>query len=337
VFADVLASISLGVVVFDLEGREIVFCNRWARGLLGRARVAIDYVSLASLLLPPGRRGAGAVAHPETVRVGTRFLGFSVYYGDAVAWVFVRDITEKRRLEAIAEAVETTNNLGYVFSAVRHELGNPINSIKVALSVLQVNLESHSLPTIADYIERMQTEIGRVERLLRTLRSFSAYERPHPEPVDLAEFWADFLRLVRPELAARDIEVTTAIEAGLVVSCDPRALHQVMLNLVTNAADAVAGRADAAITLRASASDAVVIVRLDDNGPGIAADQRAHLFKPFSTTKPQGTGLGLVITRKLLAAMSGTITLESTEGAGTTATIALPRAHYAPSSRGLGA
>jgi signal transduction histidine kinase len=321
-------------LVFDLERPEILFCNRWARDLLAKAGVEVSFEPvLAFLQFPLKRRRPGAVVQPEAIRMGSRFFGVTVYYAEKIAWVFLRDITEKTRLEAVAGAVETTNSLGYVFSAVRHELGNPINSIKVALGVLQQNLGSYSRETIAEYVDRMLTEVARVERLLRSLRSFSAYERPQIERVELREFFADFIELIRPALAERGIQLVTDVDPQLAAFCDPRALHQVLLNLVTNASDALDGCADATIALRAAAADTIVNIRVEDNGAGIGPEQKERLFKPFSTTKAAGTGLGLVIARKLLAAMNGTIALESGEGRGTTVIVALPNAEPPASTR----
>jgi signal transduction histidine kinase len=250
--------------------------------------------------------------------------GYSVYAARGFAWVFVRDITDKARLEAVAAAVETTNNIGYVFSAVRHELGNPINSIKIALGVLEANLGTYSRETIADYVARMTTEVGRVERLLRSLRSYSLYEVPEVAPVDISRFVRESCELVRSEVRARGIELDCRPDDGVIALCDPRALHQVMLNLVTNATDALAGCLSPRITIQCVRSDSLVIVRVEDNGAGISEEQKAELFTPFNTTKPHGTGLGLVIARKLLAAMDATITIESTLGAGTIVSIAMP-------------
>jgi two-component system sporulation sensor kinase A len=78
------------------------------------------------------------------------------------------------------------------------------------------------------------------------------------------------------------------------------------------------------VRLSASAADGLALIRVQDNGSGMTQEQRSRLFKPFHTTKERGTGLGLVISRKLVARMSGTIAVESEEGVGTTVTIALP-------------
>jgi signal transduction histidine kinase len=324
VYKHVLASMNLGVIVFDLARGRLTYCNPWARSLLAAMGVADDVDTLRELLLRHGPRPPGTVLRPRPLRIGRRILGYTVHHGSGVAWVFLRDVTDKTRLEAIAAAIETTNNIGYVFSAVRHEIGNPVNSIKVALGVLAANIEEFSRDTIVEYVQRMSTEIGRIERLLRTFRTFSAFERPEVELVSLEPFFHDFLALLRPETEARGIRLATSVPESALAVCDPRALHHVLLNLITNAYDALVGCAAPRLLLRVEMTGSLVVLRVEDNGAGIPEEQRARLFTPFSTTKPNGTGLGLVIARKLLAAMDGTISIESEEGCGTVVSIALP-------------
>ncbi|MBI4821658.1 MAG: HAMP domain-containing histidine kinase [Deltaproteobacteria bacterium] len=316
IYADVMASLSLGVVVFDLTAKSVHFCNRWMGEFLGRVGIEVSFVSLSRLLLDQG---------DAPIRLGAHFLGISAFEARGFAWVFVRDVTERTRLEAVAEAVETTNNIGYIFSAVRHELGNPINSIKVALGVLDANVNDFSRDAIAEYVQRMSTEVGRIEHLLRSLRSFSAFERPEVAPVHLPQFLAGFLGLVGPELSKRGIEVVSELRPEVVATCDSRALHHVLLNLVTNASDALAAQNKPRLAIRCDQAGALAFIHVEDNGVGISAERQAHLFKPFNTTKPKGTGLGLAIARKLLASMDSTIDIDSAEGRGTRVQLTLPR------------
>jgi signal transduction histidine kinase len=323
IFADIMASVGLGIVLFDLGARSVPFANQWAREFFARVGVPVEYEVMERLLLI---ERPDSLAHSEArqLRLANRFLGYSVYAARGFAWVFVRDITDKARLEAVAAAVETTNNIGYVFSAVRHELGNPINSIKIALGVLEANLGSYSRETIADYVTRMSNEVARVEHLLRSLRSFSLYELPEVAPVDLSRLLHESCELVRPEVRSRGIELDCRVEPGVTALCDPRALHQVLLNLVTNATDALDGRPAPRITIHSARTDSLVVLRVEDNGAGISEEQKAELFTPFNTTKPHGTGLGLVIARKLLASMDATISIESALGEGSVVSIAMP-------------
>ena len=101
------------------------------------------------------------------------------------------------------------------------------------------------------------------------------------------------------------LEVSTCQECWAL--CDPRALQQVMLNLFANASDALRDRPAPALRILLSRGDGLVSLRMADNGLGVAENEVKNLFKPFFTTKAGGTGLGLVMSRKLLAKMNGAI------------------------------
>ncbi len=331
VYSDVMQSVNLGVAVFDLAAPSLLFLNRAGRSFFERQSQEPDFGLLQSLMFPPG---VPIAALPfeyqgEPLRLGTRLIGYTLYRSGNIAWAFARDITEKERLESIAEAVETMNNIGYIFSAVRHELGNPINSVKAALSVLKANIDTFPRATVNEYLDHLGGELGRVEALLRSLRSFSMYEQLEPLPVDLRRFFESFAALARGDLERRGIRFVLANDLGCVALADPRALQQALLNLVANAADAVEGRAGPEVSLTARCVDGLARLTVADNGVGMSADQKAAAFKPFHTTKPHGTGLGLVITRKLLLKMSGTVSIESREGEGTRVHLCLPMAQKA--------
>jgi PAS domain S-box-containing protein len=237
------------------------------------------------------------------------------------------DITERKRLESIAEAANLMDNLGYIFSGIRHEIGNPLNSVKMALSVLSLNLERYPLETIREFIERALAEVSRVEYLLKALKNFSLYETPRVEPVHLNGFLKNFLTLVEKDFGAKGIRILQrSTDPEIHVMTDHRALHQVLLNLLTNAADALENRDRPQIAIEVDRRADLVRIRMVDNGRGIPDADRRNLFRPFFTSKPSGTGLGLVIVKKMLAKMSGTIQIESVENDGTTVTIHLPEA-----------
>jgi signal transduction histidine kinase len=246
--------------------------------------------------------------------------------GKIINYVSVkRDVTEKLRLESIAESVTTMNSIGYVFSGVRHEIGNPINSAKMSLNVLQHKMDTASKEVVRDYVDRALGEIGRVEHLLKSLRNYNLYESPELEDLDLSEFLEKFLQLVKEDFEKKGIAVTCDIDSNAKLACaDPRALQQALLNIMTNAGDALAGRPAPAITLSVSKEFERIRVRIADNGCGMTEKQRQDLFKPFYTSKPKGTGLGLVIVKKMLARMSGDIEIMSHQGEGTIVTITLP-------------
>jgi two-component system nitrogen regulation sensor histidine kinase NtrY len=111
----------------------------------------------------------------------------------------------------------------------------------------------------------------------------------------------------------------------------------VMLNLIANAVDALAGRDDPAISITTQQRDDFIWITVQDTGVGIPSADQQHLFKPFYTTKSNGTGLGLVITKKMVAAMNGRIGMVSQEGVGTTVTISIPEGRHEDDSGDEGA
>jgi PAS domain S-box-containing protein len=252
--------------------------------------------------------------------------------GQIINFVSVRrDVTEKLRLESIAESVNTMDNIGYVFSGVRHEIGNPINSAKMSLSVLQRKLDTASKEVVKDYVERALGEIGRVEQLLKSLRNYNLYETPELQNMSLKAFMQKFFQLVTDDFARKGIVLRHEIheDADWAVA-DPRALQQVLLNLFTNAADALMSRPSPEIVVTIMRRFGQVLLQIADNGCGITEKQQQDLFKPFYTSKPHGTGLGLVIVRKMVARMHGKIEISSDPGQGTMVTISLPEGHDAP-------
>ena len=111
-----------------------------------------------------------------------------------------RDITERLRLESIAESVNTIDSIGYIFSGVRHEIGNPINSVNMILGILSSKLPNLSQEAIRDYLDRIVAQIGRVEFLLRSLKSFNMFETQEPQQIRVASFMEQFLPLVKDDL-----------------------------------------------------------------------------------------------------------------------------------------
>lgn len=236
-----------------------------------------------------------------------------------------RDVTEKLKLEAVAQAVNTMNNIGYVFSGIRHELGNPINSTRMTLKMLKARLDVCEKEELETYLDRVLTELSRVSFLLHSLKSFNMYESLEPRQVELRSFLDQFIVLVKGDSDKRGVSIAVDVDpVDLSVRADPRALQQVLLNVLTNALDACAKVEQPTIGLTARQARGEIIIQLEDNGVGMSEEEREDLFKPFMTTKPQGTGLGLVIAKKMIVEMEGDIDIKSQLGSGTCVRITLP-------------
>lgn len=246
--------------------------------------------------------------------------------GEIINFVFVkRDVTEKLRLESIADAVNTMSNIGYIFSGVRHELGNPVNSIKTTLGMLRANMERFEKSSIKEYIERSLGELSRVEYLLGSLKNFNMYENPEIRTIPLAPFTDALISLVKEDFSKKGLGISVSLASDAErCRADSRALEQVLLNVLTNASDACEGLEGAEITLAIMRESDLIRIRVTDNGRGMTEEEQKNLFRPFHTTKPSGTGLGLVIAKKMLAKMNGAIALTSIKDEGTTVDILIP-------------
>ncbi len=239
-----------------------------------------------------------------------------------------RNITERKRLESIAEAANLMDNIGFIFSSIRHELGNPINAIKVSLSVLESNLETYNTEDIKRFISRGLSDIRRVEYLLKTLKNFSIFEKTDITETDMNALLDKLVKLTGKDLSKQYVMLAINYPPKpLIGLVDPRAFLQVLLNLIANAVAALEKTDDKQITLflQQKQKSQITLV-IEDNGCGMAEDTVRNLFRPFFTTKPEGTGLGLVIVKKMLSKMNCSITADSVQWKGTKIEIIIPAA-----------
>ncbi|HEY6011185.1 MAG TPA: PAS domain S-box protein [Nitrospirota bacterium] len=342
--ASAVQSVAEGVVVADRRG-IVQYANPAFERITGYARE--DIVGRDLHVLDSGKqderfyagmRGALARDGVWNGQLINRKKDGTLYYeectmspirdaaGEIVNYVSVkRDITEKLRLESIAESVSTMSSIGYVFSGVRHEIGNPINSINAVLSVLKARLDTLSPEAVRENLGKMSDQIARVEYILRSLRTFNLYETQEIQNVKVPAFMESFLPLVRGDFATKGIDIDVEVSPDAEwMRVDPRALQQVLLNLLANAADAVSGRESPRISLRISRDSGKIRLQVRDNGHGIPAEHLQNIFKPFYTTKEHGTGLGLVIVRKMLTRMNASIDIQSAKDLGTVVNIVIP-------------
>jgi PAS domain S-box-containing protein len=332
------------VIVTDDQG-VCLYANPAFEKITGRSRKEV--IGKTPLLLEPGEHhGKDYGRMRETIEGGKRWernyvlyrQDGNLYEEEAVVFpvfddskaisnfvIMEKDVTEKRKLENVAEAANTMENTGFIFAGIRHEIGNPVNSLLTTLTVLERKLEKLPPETVRQFIRGAILETGRVRFLLSALKNFNLFENPKTRNLELNRFVSDFEALIRKDFSDKGVVVETELPAeetwGLL---DPRAFHQVLLNLLTNAADALEGREGPRIVMRVGTAGQSVTVQIRDNGCGLSPGLQKQLFTPFFTTKVQGTGLGLVIVKKLLLKMNSQISIESERDVGTTVTLTIP-------------
>ncbi len=231
-----------------------------------------------------------------------------------------------RRLFAARRELARTQRLalaGQMAASVAHQVGTPLNLISGYVQMLRAKHESASPE--GEWLRTIQEQIGRVTGIVQSMLDETRRPALALHPLPPGELLEGLAELVRPSLVDRGIELQLEIAPGLPPVCADRAqLEQGLLNLVTNAVDAMpeGGR----LSLGARADDGQVALVVTDTGAGISTGDLARVFEPLYTTKPRGrgTGLGLPIVREIVEAHGGTVRLESRAGEGTTAVVRLP-------------
>jgi len=219
--------------------------------------------------------------------------------------------------------VDQLASLGQLAAGLAHEIKNPLAGIQGALELLRDETPDEERRKLHD---EMLGELRRVHGILQRL-----LESGRPGPLrrvrtDLGRLLTETAVLARPALRRRRVELATETSESLPeVHVDPAKIRQVLVNLIQNAAEAMP-EAGGHVTVRASGfpGEATVVVAVEDDGPGIAAEDLPHLFEPFFTTKFTGTGLGLAISKSLVEQHGGHVEVSSEPGRGTSFIVFLP-------------
>ncbi|MCR6631959.1 MAG: PhnD/SsuA/transferrin family substrate-binding protein [Magnetospirillum sp.] len=216
--------------------------------------------------------------------------------------------------------------LGEMASSLAHEINQPLAAIANYASGCQRRLAAGTDPEgVADGVLRIAGQAERAAGIVKRMRAFVRKRVPEPQILDLAEPVRDALGLFQASAARRGIAVTARLPTGLPpVRADRIQMEQVVLNLLQNAADAMAGLATRRLTMMVGAGEGGVGVAVADTGPGLSPEARQHLFEPFFTTKPEGLGLGLSLSRTIVEAHGGRLWAEDGAEGGAVFRFTLP-------------
>ena len=232
----------------------------------------------------------------------------------------------QRQQEALLQR-EKLAAMGSLLAGVAHELNNPLATILLQTDLLR----GDPSPTLlADGITEIAQAAARCERLVRQFLTLARQHTPERTMVDLQTLITDTMEMLMPSLRVENIAVDLRLAADLpCLWADPHQLQQVLVNLVTNAQQALSQVSlprQLTLTTQVNSTDTQVKLEVTDTGPGIPPDIRARIFDPFFTTKPPGvgTGLGLSLCQGIIESHGGTIGVISTPERGTTFWIKLP-------------
>jgi signal transduction histidine kinase len=281
------------------------------------------------LLFVAGFRPALIVALSWGIGLASHWF-FAVVAPEMRARLVDREVDKRVRRTVSHERAELTSrharSLEELSASIAHEIRNPITAAK---SLVQQMGEDPASAENVEYAKVALEELDRVERSVAHLLRFAREEEMVMRDLRLADVISSAVATLRDRAAARGVALDVQVGADCQLRGDAEKLRRVVINLVSNALDALEGVKAASPKIEVSAGENLAgtecWVRVRDNGPGIPAEALSRIFSPFYTSKERGTGLGLAISKKLVDAHGGSIEAQSTPGQGAEFTLTIPK------------
>jgi PAS domain S-box-containing protein len=340
-----LESAAEGIVIVGSDGR-IVLANARAAEMFGYPHEELTGQTIEVLL--PERLRTGHATHrggyfgeprvrPMGIGLdlagrrkdGTEFpveisLSFVESEDGLLAMAFITDVTARVQLERIARQSEKMAAVGSLAAGIAHEINNPIGVITSRVELILMEAREKGLPPgVTRDLQVIEKHAGRVAKITQGLLSFSRQAPWKLTDMDVNQVVEEALLLVEKQFTKERIALEKNLAAGLPkIAGSPNHLEQVLVNLLTNAREAMVG--GGTVLVESRRAHEMIEIRVTDTGPGIPPEVMARIFDPFFTTKDEGTGLGLSISYGIVREHGGTITIESRPGGGSTFVIQLP-------------
>jgi len=322
-----------GVILLDPEG-AVTYVNGAACQFFGFQKEQVIGQKLTqgmrgldwNELLKPG---AVVSRDMEIFYPENRFLNFYITSIDdeqPLGFVMlIRDVTETRKRTEEQIESERLNAFTLLAAGVAHELGNPLNSLTIHLQLLERRLKKMGKPgeKLHEHLDIATGEIKRMDTIISQFLAAIRPSKPQFQRTQISDLLQESLRFLKPELDQAKVKVKTDLRTDLpIMPLDADQMKQAIYNLIRNACQAMPK--GGTLTVSGSYTDFEVRLSFEDTGKGISPEQMGKLFQPFSTTRATGTGLGLLIVRRIIREHGGEIDIESRAGLGTRVSIWLP-------------
>ena len=240
--------------------------------------------------------------------------------------IILRDITESRRSAEQTIESERFNALTLLAAGVAHEIGNPLNSLHIHLQLIERKvreLDEKARNELHESIDVARAEIARLDSIVTQFLRAIRPSKPQLQPENVNTIVDEAVRFFSPEIQDRDIVVEQELRSDLpLLQLDRDQMKQAFYNVIKNSFEAMKRRG--ILRIRTDRDDTHVLVSFTDTGGGMSAEKLSRVFEPYFTTKSGGSGLGLLIVRRIVREHGGELSIESSEGKGLTLTIRLP-------------
>jgi PAS domain S-box-containing protein len=249
------------------------------------------------------------------------------YMGREAILVNKLDVTRTKELEFLLRTEDKMASLGRVASGIAHEIRNPLSGINIYLSNLEKIIDKRGSTTKAkEIIGQLQSASNRIESVIRRVMDFSKPSEPKCVLIDINQPIRNAINFSLITLQKAGIALNTSLEKDLpLCNADSLLMEQVILNLITNAKEAMKQVVnEKLINVTSSAQNDRIVVTISDSGPGVPLHMSRKVFDPFYTTKEGNTGLGLSLCHRIVVDHGGSLTVNNNDRGGAKFTIELP-------------
>ncbi len=281
----------------------------------------------AAVLATPLRGVGGETGHPPSRVSGEPSRPVATSAAEQVGHVMIlRDITKSRRTAQQTIESERLNALTLLAAGVAHEIGNPLNSLHIHLQLMERSvqkLDDGAKAELQQSIDVARSEVNRLDSIVTQFLRAVRPSQPQLRPENVNTIVEEAVRFFTPEIQDRDIVVEQELRSDLpLLQLDRDQMKQAFYNVIKNSLEAM--QRHGTLRIGTDLDDTHVFVRFVDTGSGMSAANLSRVFEPYFTTKPAGTGLGLLIVRRIVREHGGELSIESSQGKGLTLTIRLP-------------
>jgi two-component system, NtrC family, sensor histidine kinase PilS len=334
----VFQSVGTGLIALDLEHRVTAF-NHAAEEITGVAAphaIGQAWSSLIGSVIPlepiesviaanprASTRHEAVLRRPDGTSVPVRMTFSALRSGEGERLGLIsacEDLSAIREMESRMRQADRLATVGRMAANIAHEIRNPLASLTGAIEVLTSPL------TADDARERLSQIVAHEsERLNHIIKNFLEYARPAPLSIatfDVAAAAEEVLLLLEHRTSSGSLKVIREFVPSIPWAVDAQQFRQILWNLCLNAVEAMPEGGELRVSV--SVRGATLEVAVSDTGDGIAAADVSHVFEPFFSTKPEGTGLGLALVHRIVQDHGGEIDVRSAPGLGTTFTLTLP-------------
>lgn len=328
-----LQSIGEGVISTDPEDRVLII-NRMAERITGWTQAGAAGKPIGEVFQPEGdvlvdRNG---VSHRIEAGKSPVLDGKGRHVGTVLV---IRDVTEKARAEAAMANAQKLESLGVLAGGIAHEIRNPLSSINISVSSIEracggsAGLEHDTKEKIGLILEQMKSAAAKMGLVVQRIMDYSKPFPPRKEAADLNGIIEEAIRLSLSTLRKREIAVLRDLAPDLTMCrVDAQMIEQVLINLITNACQAMEGIGREKLLEVASAvQDGRIVLRVSDSGPGVPLSLREKVFDPFFTTRKDGSGIGLSFSRRIVADHGGALRVGASRWGGAEFRIEIPVAN----------